>query len=112
MAPSPAAETAALHQGPRGHALLGNLRDFNRDQLGFYARCAREHGDVVAVRLAPSRGLLIYHPDAIEEVLVVRNRDFIQSRGLLRAHFSEIVAVVDVTDHEAGSDPFYTPEKR
>jgi Fe-S cluster biogenesis protein NfuA len=31
---------------------------------------------------------------------------------LLRARFGEIVAVVDVTDHEAGSDPFYTPEKR
>ncbi len=31
---------------------------------------------------------------------------------LLRARFGDIVAVVDVTDHEAGSDPFYTPEKR
>jgi len=31
---------------------------------------------------------------------------------LLRARFDDIVAVVDVTDHEAGSDPFYTPEKR
>jgi cytochrome P450 len=41
----------------------------------------------VPVRLGPSPGLLIYHPDAIEEVLVVRNRDFIKSRGvrLLRA---------------------------
>jgi hypothetical protein len=36
------------------------------------------------IRLGPSRGLLIYHPDAIEEeVLVVRNRDFIKSRGIL-----------------------------
>ena len=31
---------------------------------------------------------------------------------LLRARFGEIVAVVDVTDHEAGGNPFYTPEKR
>ena len=31
---------------------------------------------------------------------------------LLRARVAEIVAVVDVTDHEAGSNPFYTPEKR
>jgi Fe-S cluster biogenesis protein NfuA len=31
---------------------------------------------------------------------------------LLRARFTEVVAVVDVTDHQAGSDPFYTPEKR
>ena len=82
MAPSVAAETTLLQQGPRGHGLFGSLRDFNRDQLGFYARCAREYGDVVPVRLGPSRGLLIYHPDAIEEVLVARNRDFIKSRGI------------------------------
>lgn len=31
---------------------------------------------------------------------------------LLRARFAEIVAVVDVTDHAAGTEPFYTPEKR
>jgi cytochrome P450/catechol 2,3-dioxygenase-like lactoylglutathione lyase family enzyme len=82
MAPSPPATTAALPRGPKGHALLGNLGDLNRDQLGFYLRCAREHGDVVPVRLGPRRGLLVYHPDAVEEVLVVRNRDFIKSPGV------------------------------
>lgn len=42
---------------------------------------------MVPIRLGPSRGLLIYQPDAIEEVLLVRTRDFIKSRGirLLRA---------------------------
>jgi len=91
MAPSLTAGLAALHRGPRGHALLGSLRDFSRDQLGFYARCAREYGDVVPVRLGPFPGLLIYHPDAIEEVLVVRNRDFIKSRGvrLMRAFLGD-----------------------
>jgi cytochrome P450 len=90
MAPSPAG-AAAPPRGPRGHALLGSLRDFNRDQLGFYTRCAREYGDVVPVRLGPAPGLLIYHPDAIEEVLVTRNRDFIKSRGvrLMRAFLGD-----------------------
>jgi cytochrome P450 len=74
--------SAALRSGPRGHAVLGSLADFNRDQLGFYVRCAREYGDVVPVRLGPSRGLLIYHPDAIDEVLITRNRDFIKSPGI------------------------------
>jgi hypothetical protein len=41
-----------------------------RDQLGFYAPCAREYGDVVPLRLGPDRGLLVHHPDAIEEILV------------------------------------------
>jgi Cytochrome P450 len=91
MAPSLTAGLAALPRGPRGHAVLGSLRDFSRDQLGFYARSAREYGDVVPVRLGPFPGLLIYHPDAIEEVLVVRNRDFIKSRGvrLMRAFLGD-----------------------
>jgi cytochrome P450 len=72
----------ALPRGPRGHFLLGSGPDFARDQLGFYAACAREYGDVVPVRFGPRRGVLLYHPDAIEEVLVTRNRDFIKSPGV------------------------------
>jgi cytochrome P450 len=56
--------------------------EFNRDQLGFYVRCAREYGDVVPVRLGPRRGLLVYHPDAIEEVLITRARDFVKTPGI------------------------------
>jgi cytochrome P450 len=72
----------ALPLGPRGHFLLGSGPDLARDQLGFYAACAREYGDIVPVRLGPRRGLLVYHPDAIEEVLVTRNRDFVKSPGV------------------------------
>ena len=50
--------------------------------MGFYVACAREYGDVVPVRLGPRRALLIYHPDAIEDVLVTRSRDFIKSPGV------------------------------
>ena len=75
-------QTVPRPTGPPGHGLLGNLGDFTRDQLGFYVRCRREHGDVVPIRLGPRRALLIYHPDAIEDVLVARNRDFIKSPGV------------------------------
>jgi len=71
-----------LPQGPAGHPLLGTLRDFQRDQLAFYASCAHDYGDVVPTRFGPVRVLLIYHPDAIEEVLVTRNRDFVKSPGV------------------------------
>jgi cytochrome P450 len=72
----------ALPAGPRGHFLLWSGPDLGRDQIGFYAACAREYGDVVPVRFPPRRGLLVYHPDAIEEVLVARNRDFVKSPGV------------------------------
>ena len=64
--------TKAEPRGPKGRLLLGNGPDFGRDQLGFYAACAREYGDLVPIRLGPRRALLVYHPDAIEEVLVTR----------------------------------------
>jgi len=36
----------------------------------------------VPVRLGPRRAILIYHPEAIEEVLVTRSRDFVKSPGV------------------------------
>jgi cytochrome P450 len=71
-----------LPRGPQGRFLLGNFRDFQRDQLAFYASCARDYGDVVPVRFGRSHALLIYHPDAIEEVLVTRSRDFVKSPAI------------------------------
>jgi cytochrome P450 len=71
-------------KGPKGSFLFGNAADFRRDQLGFYMSCAREYGDFVQTRLGPYRMLLVYHPDAIEELLVTRNRDFVKSPGVRR----------------------------
>ena len=81
-APTATPMVAVRLRGPRGRPLVGNIGEFNRDQLGFYTRCVREYGDVVPVRLGSARGLMVYHPDAIEEVLVTRNRDFVKSRGV------------------------------
>jgi cytochrome P450 len=75
-------ETRRLPPGPRGHFLLGSLPDLRRDQLGFYAACAREFGDLVPLRFAGRRGILVCHPDHIEEVLVARSRDFHKSPGV------------------------------
>ena len=73
-----------LLKGPKGRFFFGSAADFKRDQLGFYESCAREYGDFVQTRLGPVRMLLVYHPDAIEELLVTRNRDFTKSVGLRR----------------------------
>ena len=68
--------------GPKGGYFSGSVTHFRRDQLGFYDACAREYGDVVDTRMGPYRILLIYHPDAIEEIFVTRNRDFVKSPGV------------------------------
>jgi cytochrome P450 len=68
--------------GPRQHLLLGNLLELRRDPLGFFTRCAREYGDVVAIRVVVVRGYFINHPDLIEHVLVTHNRKFMKGRAL------------------------------
>ena len=62
--------------GPKGHWFLGNLRAYTGDPLGYPQLCARDFGDVVALRIGPRRVYLIMHPDPIEEVLVTNNRNF------------------------------------
>ena len=73
--------TAAL-PGPKGGYFSGSVTHFRRDQLGFYEACAREYGDCVETKMGPYRILMIYHPDAIEELLVTRARDYIKSPGV------------------------------
>ncbi len=73
---------AVKTRGPKGGYFFGAVAAFRRDQLGFYETCARDYGDVVETKMGPFRMLLIYHPDAIEELLVTRNRDFIKSPGV------------------------------
>lgn len=68
--------------GPRGHWLLGSLREFRRDMLGYYTRLTREFGDVASFRLGPHRMVHIAHPDQIEQVLVTDNRRFIKHYAL------------------------------
>lgn len=62
--------------GPRGHWLIGSLRDVSADRLAFFRRCFEEYGDAASFRMANRRGILLSHPDDIERVLVTENRRF------------------------------------
>ncbi len=78
----PLLQTALFPPGPKGNWFSGNLPEFRRDRLEFFRNCARIHGDVVALRFAHRRILLVSHPDLIEEVLVTKNQNFIKHFAL------------------------------
>lgn len=65
--------------GPKGHFILGNLAAVSRDWLGFYARCAKEYGDVVRLRYLHVPICLLIHPRDIEYVLVSNSGNFTKS---------------------------------
>ena len=73
---------ATLPPGPKGHWLLGTFPEFRRDQLGLHRRCFREFGDVVPFRILHHPAFYLFHPDAIEEVLVTKARDFVKSDAI------------------------------
>ncbi|MGI9104853.1 MAG: cytochrome P450 [Pyrinomonadaceae bacterium] len=85
MSASPAAS------GPKGHWLTGVMPEFNRDPLSFIERCAREYGDVVPTRFFYVTAYFLNHPRDIEEVLVVRNKNFIKPGSLRTPFFRRIV---------------------
>ena len=68
----------SLPPGPPGHPLLGNLREFAADTLGFATRLAREYGDVARFRIVRRTAYLLSAPEAVERVLVENHRNYVK----------------------------------
>src|SRR5258705_8377071 len=81
---------ASLPPGPKGHLILGVMREFNRDSLGFIMRC-REYGEVVSARFLYVPAYFIYHPADIEEILSTNARNFRKSMSLRSNFFQRLV---------------------
>src|SRR5215475_8845104 len=77
--------------GPKGTPMMGVMREFNRDSLGFIDRCAREFGDVVWMRFLYVPALFLYHPDDIEYVLTTNAKNFLKSMSLRSNFFQRLV---------------------
>ena len=63
-------------RGPRGGLLLGNVRDFQRDKLGFVQGMARRYGDVVRYRMANMTWYQVNHPEGVKRILQDNNRNY------------------------------------
>lgn len=55
--------------GPKGHPILGSMREIQRDPLGALLRTQRMYGDVARYRIAWFRSHLLSHPDYVKRVL-------------------------------------------
>jgi len=77
--------TVARPPGPKNAPIVGNLRPFRADPLGFLTKAAREYGDLVYFRVASQHMYLVNHPDYVREILVTQQSNFVKSRALQRA---------------------------
>lgn len=84
------ATQAPLPPGPKGHPILGVMRDFNRDTLGFITRC-RDYGDVVRMRFLYVTAYFLYHPDDIEYVVSSNAKNFFKAMSLRSNFFQRLV---------------------
>jgi len=68
-----------------GLPLVGVLPYFRRDSPEFLRRAAREHGDLVHLRLGPQDVYVVSKPEWIRDILVTNQDNFTKSRMLERA---------------------------
>src|SRR5512146_108679 len=76
QSPGAAAARHARPPGPRGHLLLGSLREVQREPLELLRDGFREYGDVVCFRFGATRAFLLAHPDHIRHVLHDNHRNY------------------------------------
>ena len=81
---------ASLPPEWKGSAVLGVMREFNRDQLGFITRL-RHLGDVVRARFLYVPAYFIYHPTDIEYLLVTNAKNFRKAMSLRSNFFYRLV---------------------
>jgi len=79
-----------LPPGPKGHFILGVMRDFNNDTLGFIERC-REYGDVVRTRFLYVHAYFLYNPEDIEALLTTNAKSFRKAGSLRSPFFARLV---------------------
>lgn len=76
--------------GPKGTRVMGVMREFNRDPLGFVDRMQRDFGDIVWSRFLYVPALFLYHPNEIESVLTTNARNF-RKAMTLRSNFFQLL---------------------
>ncbi len=101
----PRAETDALAHLPGGGGLplLGGSLEFIRDPFGFHARRRAEHGPVYKSRLFGKWSVALNGADALELVLMDRERNFSSKNGwrVLHQLFPDGLMLRDFDDHRA-----------
>ena len=62
--------------GPSGHWLWGNIGELQSDILSMLERIPEQYGEIVSLRFALYRVLLLSHPRLVEQVLISDHKKF------------------------------------
>ncbi len=93
--------------GPKGHLVLGSLREFRERLLSFLLECAETYGGIFHLRLGPYHLHVVTDPDYVRDILIERVDKFPRgrfSRELMRPPFGNGLLTVD--------GPFHRQQRR
>lgn len=79
------AAAATLPPGPRPLIPAVNFLSLRRNRLKFLQGLANEYGELAHFMLGPVPVFLLNNPDAIRDVLITHNKNFMKGEGLQRA---------------------------
>ncbi len=88
--------------GPRGHWLLGNLAEIQRDMPGVLRSVARVHGGVSRIRVGPAWMYLVADGELIVDLLTRRAGELRKSsrtRWGLRGHLGDGLITLEGAEH-------------
>src|SRR5678815_6201354 len=86
--------------GPKGSLIMGVMRDFNRDTLGFVTRL-RDYGDVVRTRFLWVHAYFLYNPNDIEALLVTNAKSYRKAQSLGAPFFHFLLYTCDSVDERS-----------
>src|SRR5688572_17671321 len=84
------APRAVVPPGPKGSLIMGVMREFNRDTLGFVTRC-KDYGDVVHTRFLYVHAYFLYNPNDIESLLTTNAKSYRKAQSLRSPFFHRLV---------------------
>jgi cytochrome P450 len=79
---------AILKSIPTGSPVIGNIREFQQDRLGFLLRLRQEYGDIVHFRLFKSDIYLLSRSHMIKQVLVDHHKRYYKGRAYQRIRYA------------------------
>ena len=101
---------------PAGLPVIGNVLQIGgKDVLKKHRTLHQKYGDVVAMKLGPLNGYLLYHPDDVHQVLVKNQKNYIKGMGYdgLRLMLGQGLVTSDgetwLKDRRLMA-PFFTPQ--
>jgi len=101
--------------GSRGLPLIGHMREINRNPAKFHAERIDRYGQLSRMDLGPVHGVLVTHPDHLQQVFLDKDQSFSSTKGYdgnVSFMYPGSILLQDFAEHKATRRVFQAAFKR